>query len=117
MSKVFNQNDYKSAADIPRSQTINEDGFIIKLKRCRTEFCLIEEISINGKEVFFFDLGTVNDLDPDNAPTCGCANRQFIPKTPSNDTLKTLEMDMDEYARLMEVLKKHLNVGYCKRCR
>lgn len=117
MSAVFNQNNYKTAADIPRTQTINEDGFLIKLKRSKTEFCIIEEITINGKEVFFFDLGTVKDLDPDNAPTCGCGNRQFVPKTPANDTLKALDMDMESYGKLMEVLKKHLNVGFCKRCR
>lgn len=117
LNEIINPQNYKNAADIPRGLEIQEDGFEIRIRRSSTEFCIVEDIEINGHNVYFFDIGTVKDVDPDNAPACGCGNRQFVPKSPSSDVLHDLEMNADEYNRLMEVLKKYLSVGYCKRCR
>lgn len=117
MNEIINPQDYKNAADIPRELIIQEDGFDIKIRRSSTEFCIVEDIEVNGHNVYFFDIGTVKDLDPDNAPACGCGNRQFVAKTPTTDVLNELEMDAAEFDRLMVVLKKYLSVGYCKRCR
>lgn len=117
VNEIINPQDYKNAADIPRELIIQEDGFDIKIRRSSTEFCIVEDIEVNGHNVYFFDIGTVKDLDPDNAPACGCGNRQFVAKTPTTDVLNELEMDAAEFDRLMVVLKKYLSVGYCKRCR
>lgn len=117
MNEMINPQDYKNAIDIPRILHIQEDGFDIQIKRSDTEFCIVENIVVNGHQVYFFDIGTVKDLEPDKAPPCGCGNRCFVPKPPNIDNLKTLEMEVDEYNRLMVILEKYLSLGYCKRCR
>ncbi len=109
--------DYKTAAEIPREVTIREDDFVIKIQRSKTEFCMVEELHVNGESMYIFDFGLIKDIDPDNAPACGCGHRAFVPKPPSDDVLARTKMTKEDYGRLCEVLKKHLDFGYCKRCR
>lgn len=103
--------------EIERNVVIDEDGLHIKMKRSDTEFCIIESIEVNGNSCYFFDLGKMKDVDPDNAPTCGCGNRQFIPKPPSCPVLSALQITEEEYYKLMKILERELFVGKCKRCR
>jgi len=109
--------DYKTAAEIPRTDKFTEDGFNIKIERSKTEFCIVEDLVVNGKNIFIFDLGIIKDIEPENAPPCGCGHRAFVPKPPVDDVLKKLDMDKEEYSRLCAVLQRHLDFGLCKRCR
>ena len=90
-------------------------------ERRRIESWLGEYVKSNrsdeGKNIFIFDLGIIKDIEPENAPPCGCGHRAFVPKPPVDDVLKKLDMDKEEYSRLCAVLQRHLDFGLCKRCR
>ena len=117
MIESLKPQDYKNARDIPRRIVINEDGFEIRIRRSDTEFCIVEEMYVDGIMIDFFDLGLIKDIEPEKAPPCGCGHRAFVPKPPTTEILEKLNISKDEYDILMNILVKHMDYGLCKRCR
>lgn len=102
-----------------RKATYERGNVIVDVVRSNSEVCLIMELKINGQDAYIFDFGTMKDLKPEEAPSCGCGDRSFVPKYKKLgkailDRYGLTEQDGED---LMKILVDELHIGYCKRCR
>lgn len=79
--------------------------------------CRPVELMINGVKANFYDLGVTKDIDPDNAPPCGCGNRVFIPKEIKEFALKRYGITSADLVDLQSILVEKFSVGFCRRCK
>ena len=82
--------------------------------------CIVKSLKINGKEVAFYRLGYMKDLDTDNAPPGGCGNRVFIPDVSciqSKQFKDTYGLSDEDANSLKEKLVERLHIGKCPKCR
>jgi hypothetical protein len=96
----------------------NKKGDVtIKIVKSTTEICLVLELYINDKPASLYDFGLMKDLDPENAPPCGCGNRCFVPGRLSNHILKKYDLTQKQGEDVMELLTINLMIGSCRRCK
>lgn len=102
-----------------RKATYTKGNVSVDVVRSNSEVCCILSMKINGKDAYLFDFGTMKDLHPEQAPSCGCGDRSFIPNGVkfSETLLKEYDLSPKDGEDLMDILIKELHIGYCKRCR
>lgn len=102
-----------------RKATYTKGNVSVDVVRSNSEVCLIMSMKINGKEAYLFDFGTMKDLHPEKAPSCGCGDRSFVPKAKKFAPALLQKYDLSEKdgEDLMDILVNELHIGYCKRCR
>lgn len=102
-----------------RKATYTKGNVSVDVVRSNSEVCLIMSMKINGKEAYLFDFGTMKDLKPEEAPSCGCGDRSFIPCSEkfSPTILSEYGLTEKDGEDLMSILVTELHIGYCKRCR
>ena len=81
------------------------------------DLCRPIELYINGKKVHLYDLGISKDIEPDNAPPCGCGNRAFIPNEYKKNTLMKYGLTLMDAEDLAALLKQKFSIGFCRRCK
>lgn len=102
-----------------RKATYKKGNITIDVVRSNSEVCLIMDMKINGVQTNIYEFGTMKDLDPKNAPPCGCGDRSFVPNCTrfNENTLQKYGLTIDDADDLMTLLKTELHIGQCKRCR
>ena len=96
----------------------NKTGDVtVKIVKSTAEICLVLELYINDISANLYDFGRMKDLDPDNAPACGCGNRCFVPGRLSNYILKKYNLTQKQGEDVMEILTINLMIGQCRKCK
>jgi hypothetical protein len=79
--------------------------------------CRPVELRINGIKANFYDFGKSKDIDPLNAPPCGCANRVFKMGVLKPYTLNKYGLSPKDVEDLRIILEEKFSIGLCKRCK
>lgn len=103
--------------DISRKSKYTRNDVTVEITRSESEICLVLGLTINGMPANIYDFGLMKDLEPSKAPPCGCGNRVFVSSYLSDVILKRYNLTRKQGEDLLLILKKALNIGYCKRCK
>ena len=79
-------------------------------------YCHLKEFSIKGKKASEDDFGEGVDLDPANAPSCGCGGRAFNKFNSNPMVLDKYGITEKEYDEIANVLSNQLSFGRCRYC-
>lgn len=100
-----------------QKEQITRGNVIVDIVIDTAEACRAVELKINGVKAILYDFGTSKDIDPDNAPPCGCGNRVFTMKHLKKSTLEKYHLSEDDIEDLSYILTKKFSVGFCRRCK
>lgn len=75
--------------------------------------CSVQKFTINGKSASEYDFGTVDTFGDCMEGNC-CA--RFIPDMPKQEILEKYDITLDQYAEIVDALKKKLNINSCGWC-
>lgn len=102
-----------------RKGVYTRNNITVEIERSLTEVCIVKKMVINGIPIRPYELGHLEDIEPEKAIASGCGNRIFIPNESfyHEKNAERLNISMEDMQDLKELLVELLTIGHCKRCR
>lgn len=107
----------KKKKDIIRQFILKSEGVELEITRSPTEYCMIDNLVLNGCQISIFDLGAIKDVAPGRAKGCGCGHRKFIPHSIAKLQMRVEANSLDEMIAAGKALERMIDYQDCPCCR